>query len=123
MSSRGESSFFLTNDLSSDARTITELYRKRWAIELFFKWIKQHLKVLQYLGASENAVKVQVCCAIIAYCLVAIVVKELKAERTLYEILQIFGKSLLDKTTVRELLTKSDYKNIKEPNGNLLLFN
>jgi hypothetical protein len=114
---------FLTNDLTSDARTITELYRKRWSIELFFKWIKQHLRVLQYWGTSENAVKVQVCCAIIAYCLVAIVASTLKSERTPYEILQILGRSLLDKTPVNELLTKPDYKNAKEQNCNLLLFN
>ncbi len=114
---------FLTNDRGADARTITELYRKRWAIEQFFKWIKQHLKVLQYWGTSENAVKIQISCAIVAYCLVAIVAKELKTERTLYEILQIVGKSLLDKTPVRELLTKPDYKNVKEPECNLLLFN
>ena len=120
---QGREFIFLTNDISSDARTITELYRKRWAIELFFKWIKQHLKVLQYWGTSENAVKVQVSCAIIAYCLVAIVANALQTERTLYEILQILGPSLLDKTPVRELLTKYDYKNIKEPDGNLLLFN
>ncbi len=64
---QGREFIFLTNDLTSDARTITELYRKRWSIELFFKWIKQHLKVLQYWGTSENAVKVQVSCAIIAW--------------------------------------------------------
>jgi len=120
---QGREFIFLTNDLVSDARTITELYRKRWAIELFFKWIKQHLRVLQYWGTSENAVKVQVSCAIIAYCLVAIVADALQTERTLYEILQIFGKSLLDKTPVQELLTKPDYKNVKEPEANLLLFN
>jgi hypothetical protein len=114
---------FLTNDLVSDARTITELYRKRWEIELFFKWIKQHLRVLQYWGTSENAVKVQLSCAIIAYCLVAIVADALHSKRTPYEILQILGRSLLDKTPVNELLTKPDYKNVKEPNCNLLLFN
>jgi hypothetical protein len=114
---------FLTNDFISEAKTITELYRKRWAIELFFKWIKQHLKIKQFWGTSENAVKIQVNCAIIAYCLVAIVAKTIKAERTIYEILQILGKSLLDKMPVNQLINKSDCKNIKELNGNLLLFN
>jgi hypothetical protein len=114
---------FLTNDFISDAKTITELYRKRWSIELFFKWIKQHLKIKQFWGTSENAVKIQVNCAITAYCLVAVVAKTLKTERTIYEILQIFGKSLLDKTPINQLIKKSDHKNIKELNCNLLLFN
>jgi hypothetical protein len=120
---QGREFIFLTNDFTSDAKTITELYRKRWAIELFFKWIKQHLKIKQFWGTTENAVKIQVNCAVVTYCLVAIVAKTLKTERTIYEILQILGKSLLDKTPVNQLLNKSDYKNIKEPNRNLLLFN
>ncbi|EGK01655.1 IS4 family transposase, partial [Dysgonomonas gadei] len=114
---------FLTNDLVSDAKTITELYRKRWSIELFFKWIKQHLKIKQFWGTTENAVKIQVNCAVIAYCLIAIVAKKLKTERTIYELLQIFGKSLLDKTPINQLINKSDYKNVKEQIDNLLLFN
>jgi len=114
---------FLTNDFTSDARTITELYRKRWTIELFFKWIKQHLRVKQFWGTTENAVKIQVNCAIVAYCLVAIVAKKLKSEKTIYEILQIVGKSLLDKTPLNQLLNKSDYKDVKERNYTLLLFN
>jgi transposase len=113
---------FLTNDLTSDAKTITELYRKRWSIELFFKWIKQHLKIKQFWGITENAVKIQVNCAIAAYCLIAIIAKTLKTERTIYEILQIFEKSLLDKTPVNQLINKFDYKNVKERNDNLLIF-
>ncbi len=114
---------FLTNDFKSDAKTITELYRKRWSIELFFKWIKQHLKIKQFWGTTENAVKIQINCAVIAYCLVAIVAKSLKTERTIYEILQILGKSLLDKTPINQLINKSDYKNVKEQYYNSLLFN
>jgi len=114
---------FLTNDFTSDAKTITELYRKRWCIELFFKWIKQHLKIKQFWGTTENAVKIQVNCAIIAYCLVAIVAKALKTERAIYEILQILGKSLLDKTSINQLLNKSDCQNVKEQDCMLLLFN
>lgn len=114
---------FLTNDFTSDAKTITELYRKRWTIELFFKWLKQHLKIKQFWGTTENAVKIQVNCALIAYCLVAIVAKTLKSERTIYEILQIVGKSLLDKTPISQLITKSDRKNVKDLNYKLLLFN
>jgi transposase len=113
---------FLTNDFSSQAPVITELYRKRWGIELFFKWVKQHLKIKSFWGTTENAVKIQIYCAIIAYCLVAIVAKSLKTERTIYENLQILGKSLLDKTPINQLLMKSDYKNIKEQDYNLLLF-
>jgi transposase len=114
---------FLTNDFTTDAKTITELYRKRWCIELFFKWIKQHLKIKQFWGTTENAVKIQINCAIIAYCLVAIVAKALKTERTIYEILQILGKSLLDKTPINQLFNKSDYQNVKERDCKLLLFN
>jgi len=114
---------FLTNDFITEAKTITELYRKRWCIELFFKWIKQHLKIKQFWGTTENAVKIQVNCAIIAYCLVAIAAKTLKTERTIYEILQILGKSLLDKTPINQLLNKSDYQNVKERDCMLLLFN
>jgi hypothetical protein len=83
---------------------------------LFFKWIKQHLKVKSFWGHTPNAVKTQLYCAIIAYCLVAIIGKELKIGRSTYEILQILGISLLDKTSVKELLANSDYTNIKELN-------
>jgi hypothetical protein len=102
---------FLTNDFNSDANTITELYRKRWSIELFFKWIKQHLKIKSFWGTTENAVNIQVYCAVIAYCLVAIVANKLNTDRTIYEILQIVGKSLLDKTQINKLLEKYDFKN------------
>jgi len=82
---------------------------------MFFKWIKQHLKVKSFWGNTTNAVKIQLYCAIIAYCLVAIVGKELKIYRSTYEILQILGISLLDKTPIKELLANDDYKNVKEP--------
>ena len=114
---------FLTNNMTLSAGEIALLYRNRWSIELFFKWIKQHLRVLTFWGHTENAVKVQLYCALIAYCLVAIVAKELKIDREIYTILQIVGFSLQDKTPVSELLTKTDCKNIKEPERNLLLFN
>jgi transposase len=114
---------FLTNNLSLKANEIALLYKNRWQIELFFKWIKQHLKVKSFWGHTENAVKIQLYCAIIAYCLVAIVAKELKIEREIYTILQIVGFSLHDKTPLKHLLTQSDYKNVKEQDYNLLLFN
>jgi transposase len=113
---------FLTNDFTSTATVIAELYRKRWGIELFFKWLKQHLKIKSFWGTTENAVKIQVNCAIIAYCLVAIVAKSLKINRTIYETLQIIGKSLLDKMPINQLLTKTDYKYVKERYDNLLIF-
>jgi hypothetical protein len=114
---------FLTNNLTLTANEIALLYKNRWQIELFFKWIKQHLKVKSFWGHTENAVKIQLYCAIIAYCLVAIVAKELKIDRHIYTILQIVGFSLHDKTPLKQLLTNTDYKNVKELNYNLLLFN
>ena len=114
---------FLPNNFSLSANEIALLYKNRWQIELFFKWIKQHLKVKSFWGHTENAVKIQLYCAIIAYCLVAIVAKELKIERHIYTILQIVGFSLHDKTPIKQLLTNTDYKNIKEQDFNLLLFN
>jgi hypothetical protein len=114
---------FLTNNLSLSASDIALLYKNRWQIELFFKWIKQHLKVKSFWGHTENAVKIQLYCAIIAYCLVAIAAKELKIERHIYTILQIVGFSLHDKTPIKQLLKTNDYKNVKELNYNLLLFN
>lgn len=114
---------FLTNDFDSSAKTIADLYHKRWAIELFFKWIKQHLKIKSFWGTSENAVKIQIYSAIITYCLVAIVAYKLKSEKSIYNILQILSISLLDKTPVNQLLNNIDYKYVKEQDYNLLLFN
>ena len=105
---------FLTNNFELTATEIAVLYKNRWQVELFFKWIKQHLKVKTFWGHTPNAVKTQLYCAIIAYCLVAIVGKELRIDRPIYEILQILGISLLDKTPIKELLTNIDYKNVKE---------
>lgn len=90
------------------------LYKYRWRIELFFRWMKQHLKVLSFWGTSENAVKTQVYIAIIAYTLVAIVKSKLKSPLTTYEILQILSMSLLDKTPVNELINKPNLQNVKE---------
>jgi len=114
---------FLTNNLTLKANEIALLYKNRWQIELFFKWIKQHLKVKSFWGHTGNAVKIQLYCAIIAYCLVAIVAKELKIDRHIYTILQIIGFSLHDKTPIKQLFTTNNYKNVKEQDYNLLLFN
>lgn len=111
---------FLTNNMEITASQIALLYKNRWQIELFFKWIKQHLKIKSFWGTSENAVRIQVYSAIIAYCLVAIVAEALKSDRSTYEILQVIGISLLDKTPVSELLKNIDYKDVKELNYNQL---
>jgi len=111
---------FLTNNTVLKATEIALLYKKRWEVEIFFKWLKQHLKIKSFWGTTMNAVKVQIYCAIIAYCLVAIIGNKLKVDRTIYEILQILSISLLDKASVREILIKYDYKNVKEQNNNQL---
>ena len=100
---------FLTNDFDLSAQQIALLYKQRWQIELFFKWIKQHLKVKTFWGSTENAVRIQINIAIIAYCLVSIIAKDLNINRSIYEILQILPASLLDKALVNKLLMKSDY--------------
>jgi hypothetical protein len=105
---------FLTNNFQVTSDQVALLYKNRWQIELFFKWIKQHLKIKSFWGTSENAVRIQIYSAIITYCLVAIVGKELKIERSTYEILQVIGISLLDKTPVNELFANADYKDVKE---------
>lgn len=113
---RDRTFIFITNNMDLKAEEIAMLYKKRWEVELFFKWMKQHLRIKSFWGITMNAVKVQIYCAIIAYCLVAIVGNKLKVDRSIYEILQILSISLLDKTPVKEILTKCDYKNVKELN-------
>lgn len=107
---------FLTNNFEITSCEVALLYKNRWQIELFFKWIKQHLKIKSFWGNTQNAVRIQIYSAIITYCLVAIVGKELKIERSTYEILQVLGISLLDKTPVNELFTNTDYNDVKELN-------
>jgi len=114
---------FLSNNFDLKAEEIAQLYKYRWKIELFFKWIKQHLKIKSFWGQSQNAVKIQVYSAIIAYCLVALVRNKLKVERSTYEILQILSISLLDKTPINELLTNQKYKDVKELYGKQLKIN
>jgi hypothetical protein len=105
---------FLSNSFGITAEEIAQLYKYRWKVELFFKWIKQHLKVKSFWGTTLNAVKIQVYSAIIAYCLVALVRNKLKVDRSTYEILQILSISLLDKAPLNELLTNQNYKDVKE---------
>lgn len=111
---------FLTNNFELPAEQIALLYKNRWQIELFFKWIKQYIKIKSFWGTSENAVRIQIYCAIIAYCLVAIVGHDLQIDRSTYEILQILGISLLVKTPVNELFTNIDTSDVKEQNCNQL---
>lgn len=115
---------FLTNATSLTSLQIANLYKNRWQVELFFKWLKQHLKIKKFWGASENAVRIQIYCAICAYCLVAIAQHDLKLEISTYETLQILGISLADMTPLRELLSKTNLQNVKEqnpPNGQLFI--
>ena len=105
---------FLTNDFKLDSKIIAELYKQRWQIELFFKWIKQHLKIKVFWGYSENAVKTQICIAVCTYLLVAIIKKQLKIKRNLYEILQILSVSLFDKSPLNKLLSEVELQIVKE---------
>jgi len=105
---------FLTNDFNLPALTIAELYRSRWKIELFFKWIKQHLRIKAFYGHSINAVKTQVWIAISAYVLIAIVKKELDLAQSPYEILQIVSLALFEKTPLKQLFQQ---QNIPNPNN------
>jgi hypothetical protein len=102
---------FLTNHFTLPAFTVAELYRCRWQIELFFKWIKQHLRIKSFYGTSENAVKTQIWIAISVYVLVAIIKKRLKIDLSLYTILQIFSITLFEKKPILQVLTETDYKN------------
>ena len=112
---------FLTNNLTLPALTIAKLYKCRWQVELFFKWIKQHLRIKAFYGTSQNAVKTQVWIAISVYVLVAIVKKELKLERSLYEILQILSVALFEKTPIFEALTSQNYQNQNTSCSNQLI--
>ena len=100
----GKTLVFLTNNFALPALTITELYRCRWQVELFFKWIKQHLRIKSFFGTSENAVKTQVWIAVSVYVLVAIVRKRLKLEASLYETLQILSLTMFETTSLHQLL-------------------
>ena len=101
---------FLTNNFTLPPLTITQLYRQRWQVELFFKWIKQHLRIRKFYGTSANALKTQIWIAISVYVLVAIVKKQLKLEGSLYRILQILSVSLFEKTPILQALSLSDYE-------------
>ncbi len=111
---------FVTNNFDLPALQIALLYKQRWQIELFFKWIKQHLKVKSFWGYSENAVKIQIYTAIITYVTVAIMKQEMKIKHSNYEILQILSITLLNKTPVSQLFDNNYLQSFKELNPNQL---
>ena len=117
----GKRLVFLTNNFALPALTIADLYRCRWQVELFFKWIKQHLRIKRFLGTSENAVKTQVWCAIATYVLIAIVKKELHLDASLYTCLQILSVSVFEKTHISCALQADDYNNPPLPFANQLI--
>jgi len=111
---------FLTNNFSLDALTIAQLYKCRWKVELFFKWIKQHLRIKAFFGTSENAVKTQVWIAVSIYVLIAIVKKQLSLEPSLYTILQILSVNIFEKEPISRLLTIIGLNNDNIENDNQL---
>lgn len=117
---QGREFMFLTNAMDLTAQQIADLYKNRWQIELFFKWLKQHLKIKKFWGTTENAVRIQIAAAITAYCLVAIVQHDMKLKRSTYEVLQILSISLTDKTPLRELFDKTYSNDVKEQFGPLI---
>lgn len=116
---------FLTNATHISSLVVAELYKNRWQIELFFKWLKQHLKIKKFWGTTENAVRIQIYIATSTYLLVSIVKHDMQLDRSIYEILQLLSISLTDKTHLKDLFDKTKFQNDKEPtnpNG-LNLFN
>ena len=114
---------FLTNNHDLPALTIAQLYKQRWQVELFFKWIKQHLRIKAFFGTSPNAVKTQVWIAIVTYVLIAILKKRAACGASLYTILQILSLSLFEKMPLQQLLDQEQPQNITtQPNNQLNLF-
>lgn len=119
----GKTFVFLTNNFTLPALTIAQLYRSRWQVELFFKWIKQHLKIKRFYGTSENAVKTQVWIAVSVYILVAIMKKRLNLQESLYTILQILSVSAFEKIELYQLVTERNCKpTTVHPHNQLKLF-
>ena len=119
----GKKLVFITNHLDLEPLTVCQLYKMRWQVELFFKWIKQHLRIKAFFGTSENAVKSQIWIAVCTYVLVAIVRKRLKLETSMHGILQILSLTLFEKTPLDQLLTLA-VEDPKPPNdaNQLILF-
>jgi len=120
----GKTFVFLTNNFTISAKTVADLYKQRWQVELFFKWIKQHLRIKSFYGTSENAVKSQIWIAVSVYVLIAIIKKRLGIKENLYTILQVLSITVFEKTPLVQAVTGSAYKNNKPPNSiQLKLFN
>jgi hypothetical protein len=111
---------FVTNNFHLAATDIAQLYKHRWKIEMFFKWIKQHLKIKSYWGYSENAVKTQVWIAVSVYVLVAIAKKKFMLQQSLYEILQILSISIFERMPINQLFQQTQLQYFKEQNHNQL---
>ena len=116
----GKTLVFLTNNFTLPTLTIAQLYRSRWQVELFFKWIKQNLRIKTFYGTSENAVKTQVWIAISVYVLVAIMKKQLRLQESLYTILQILSVTSFERTSLIQLITERDCRIKKTPACNQL---
>ena len=116
----GKTLVFLTNNTTLPPLTVAALYKSRWQVELFFKWIKQHLRIKRFLGASENAVKTQIWCAVSTYVLIAIVKKELHLNASLYTLLQILSVSIFEKTEISCALQPDTNRTIAPPTDNQL---
>lgn len=119
----GKSLVFLTNNFELPALTIALLYKRRWKVELFFKWIKQHLRIKHFYGTSDNAVKTQIWISICVYVLVAIMKKQLRSERSLYSILQILSVNTFQKEPLQQVLRNSGSQELEENIFNQLVFN
>ena len=117
----GKTLVFLSNNTSLPPLTIAALYKSRWQVELFFKWIKQHLRIKRFLGTSENAVKTQIWCAVSTYVLIAIVKKELHLNASLYTLLQILSVSVFEKTLISCALQPDTTRTITPQSGNQLI--
>ena len=111
---------FLTNNFTYGSEIIAQLYKERWKVDLFFKWIKQHLRIKKFYGTSLNAVCTQIWIAVSICLLVAIIKKRMKLEQELYTILQIFSISFFEKAPLNQLFTRNDYRNIDSDNYNQL---
>ena len=115
----GRTFIFFTNALNINPLKVAELYHNRWQIELFFKWLKQHLKVKKFWGQTENAVRIQIYTAVTAYCMMAIVQKKMDVQRSIYEMLQLVSVSLTDTVELKALFCKPNCNIVNEPDGSI----
>ena len=114
---------FVTNNFEIDALVVAKIYKARWQIELFFKWIKQNLRVKSFFGLSENAVKTQIWIAVCVYLMVAILNKTLRIEQSMSRILQVISVNIFSKDPIHQLLMKNDTRELNVDNSNQLIFN